>query len=278
MSSGQPNFAEFKRLAGQANVVPVYRAIVADMLSPVAAFLKLTAGNESSSPQGRKGGSEARPYSFLLESVEGGEHVGRYTFFGADPFQIVRCRGERITVERGRHSTSAHGPERETKGERREESGNVFDFLRRASAPYRSAALPGLPPFTVGAVGYLSYETVRQLERLPARVPPDVEMDDAVFLYFANLAAFDHVQHRLFLISNVLTEEGSGSLQAKYHAALRELDRMERRLARPLGLPRFRRPHGALRVRSNLTRERYEQIVGLGKEYIRAGDVFQVVL
>ncbi|PYV30586.1 MAG: anthranilate synthase component I [Acidobacteria bacterium] len=278
MSSGQPNFAEFKRLAGQANVVPVYRAIVADMLSPVAAFLKLTAGNESSSPQGRKGGSEARPYSFLLESVEGGEHVGRYTFFGADPFQIVRCRGERITVERGRHSTSAHGPERETKGERREESGNVFDFLRRASAPYRSAALPGLPPFTVGAVGYLSYETVRQLERLPARVPPDVEMDDAVFLYFANLAAFDHVQHRLFLISNVLTEEGSGSLQAKYHAALRELDRMERRLARPLGLPRFRRPHGPLRVRSNMTRERYEQIVERGKEYIRAGDVFQVVL
>src|SRR5437899_360082 len=165
MSSGQPNFAEFKRLAGQANVVPVYRA----------------------------------------------------------------------------------------------------------SAPYRSAALPGLPPFTVGAVGYLSYETVRQLERLPARVPPDVEMDDAVFLYFANLAAFDHVQHRLFLISNVLTEEGSGSLQAKYHAALRELDRMERRLSRPLGLPRFRHPRGPLRVRSTMTRERYEHIVARGKEYIRAG-------
>src|SRR5207244_13574045 len=99
---------------------------------------KLTAGNKTSSAKGPKSGSETRTYSVLLESVEGGEHVGRYTFFGADPFQIVRCRGKRITVERGRHSTSAHGPERETKGECREESGNIFDFLRRASAPYRS--------------------------------------------------------------------------------------------------------------------------------------------
>jgi anthranilate synthase component I len=264
MSVSQPNFGEFKRLAGQGNVVPVYRAIVADIESPVAAFLKFTAENDPSAHQGRKGGPGNRPYSFLLESVEGGEHVGRYTFFGADPFQVVRCRGERITVERGR--------------ERREESGNVFEFLRRASAPYRSVTLPGLPPFTVGAVGYLSYETVRQLERLPARVPPDVEMDDAVFLYFANLVAFDHVQHRLFLISNVLTEEGSGGLRAKYDAAVGELDRMERRLARPLRLPRIRRPRGPLRVRSNMTRERYEAMVERGKEYIRAGDVFQVVL
>src|SRR5437899_2826216 len=240
------SFSEFARLSREGNVVPLYKTVIADLLSPVAAFLRIAPQDE----RGRK----AHPYSFLLESVEGGERVGRYTFFGADPFQVVRCQGERITVERGR--------------ERREESGNVFDFLRRASAPYRSAALPGLPPFTVGAVGYLSYEAVRQLERLPARVPPDVETDDAVFLYFTNLAAFDHVQHRLFLISNVLTEEGSGGLRAKYEAAVSELDRMERRLARPLGLPRFRHPRGPLRVRSNMTRERYEQIVERGKEYI----------
>jgi anthranilate synthase component I len=283
MPNSQPSFAEFQRLARQGNVVPVYRTILADMLSPVAAFLKLTDEQRTGLEPGsaRRGESVTRPcgqgadavrtYRFLLESVEGGEHIGRYTYFGAEPFQVVRCRGERITVERGRSPQPGRGGPRD-------ETGNVFDFLRQVNSRYRAVTLAGLPPFTVGAVGYLSYETVRQLERLPARVPPDVEMDDAVFLYFANLAAFDHVQHRLFLISNVLVDEGPGKLRAKYDAAVRELDRMERRLAQPLKVPPVRAPRGPLRVRSNMTRERYEAMVERGKEYIRAGDVFQVVL
>ena len=138
--------------------------------------------------------------------------------------------------------------------------------------------IPGLPPFTAGAVGYLSYEAVRMLERLPPRVAADVDLDDAVFMYFSNVLAFDHVQHRLFLISNVLTEEGKGSLRAKYDAACRHLDHLESRLRRPLRLPRVRRPQGALRVRSNMPRPRYEAMVERSKEYIRAGDIFQVVL
>ena len=93
MSDSLPSFAEFKRLASRGNVVPVYRTVVADLLSPVSAFLSL-------SPQhGREANSH--PHSFLLESVEGGERVGRYTFFGVDPFQIVSCRGDRITLARG---------------------------------------------------------------------------------------------------------------------------------------------------------------------------------
>src|SRR5579863_4044572 len=108
MSNAAPNFAEFKRLATQGNVVPVYRTIVADLLSPVSAFLGL-------SPQhGRDAG--AHSHSFLLESVEGGERVGRYTFFGVDPFQIVSCRGHKITLQRGSH--------------REEHTGNIFEFLR----------------------------------------------------------------------------------------------------------------------------------------------------
>ena len=192
MTNSLPNFAEFKRLAGHGNVVPVYRTIVADLLSPVSAFLSL-------SPQhGRE--SNSHPHSFLLESVEGGERVGRYTFFGVDPFQIVSCRGDASRSARLAAATAAT-----------EETGNVFEFLRRLGARYHSVEIPGLPPFTAGAVGYLSYEAVRMLERLPARVPPDVDLDDAVFMYFANVLAFDHVQHRLFLIANVLTEEGKGS-------------------------------------------------------------------
>jgi anthranilate synthase component 1 len=261
MSETSPNFSAFRRLARQGTVVPIYRTVVADLLSPVSAFLRLT-------PQAfygsRPRGKEAAHHCFLLESVEGGERVGRYTFFGVDPFQIVSCRGNRITLVRGRKKT--------------EETGNFFEFLRRVGSKYRSVTLPELPPFTAGAVGYLSYEAVRQLERLPARVEPDVEMDDAIFMYFRNLVAFDHVRHRLFLISNVLTEEDPGSLRDKYDAAVRELDRLERKLSQPLRLPRVRTPRGKLRVRPNMTGKRYEQMVKRGKEYIRAGDVFQVVL
>ena len=261
MDTTTPNFSEFRRLARHGTVVPVYRTVVADLLSPVSAFLKLA-------PQAFKGakaqGREGPHYSFLLESVEGGERVGRYTYFGVDPFQVITCRGNRITLVRGR--------------QRIEESGNIFDFLRRVGSMYRSVKLPGLPPFSAGAVGYLSYEAVRQLERLPARVEPDVEVDDAVFMYFRTLVAFDRVRHRLFLISNVLTEEGPGNLREKYEHAVRELDRLQRKLERPLRLPNIRPPQGALRVRPNMSRNRYEEMVERGKEYIRAGDVFQVVL
>lgn len=257
MLDTQPTFLEFQRLARQGNVVPVYRTVVADLLSPVSAFLKLA-------PKAARSAG-AHPYQFLLESVEGGERIGRYTFLGIDPFQVVRCRAGRITVRRGGRRAE-------------EETGNIFDYLRRVGASYRSVTVPGLPPFSAGAVGYVAYEAVRQLERLPARVSPDVELDDAAFMYFSNLVALDHVQHRLFLIANVLTEEGPGSLRAKYAAAASELERLHRALARPLRLPPSPRPKGRLRVRSNMTRERYESMVERAKEYIRAGDIFQVVL
>ncbi len=260
MSPTLPSFADFRRLAGQGNVVPVYRAVVADLLSPVSAFLRIA-------PQpapGRPRSLRAHPYRFLLESVEGGERVGRYTFFGTDPFQVISCRGNHIILTRG--------------PERQEESGSIFDYLRQVGSRYQSVTLAGLPPFTAGAVGYLSYEAVRQLEKLPPRVPPDVALDDAVFMYFSTLLAFDHVQHRLFLIANVLTEEGRGSLRAKYDAAVRQLDRLERQLQGPLRLPRPRRPRGPLRLRHNMTRGQYEALVERSKEYIRAGDIFQVVL
>jgi anthranilate synthase component 1 len=222
----------------------------------------------------------------LLESVEGGERVGRYTFFGVDPFQIVSCRGDRITVQRrdavGSISDRRSGGPFLRQGRLRpplqQETGNVFEFLRQLVARYKSVEIPGLPPFTAGAVGYLSYEAVRMLERLPPRIPADVDLDDAVFMYFSSVLAFDHVQHRLFLIANVLTEEGKGSLKAKYDAACRHLDQMESRLSRPLKLPRRRRPRGRLRVRTNMPRAQYEAMVERSKEYIRAGDIFQVVL
>ncbi len=263
MSELHPSFTEFKRLARHGNVVPVYSTIVADLLSPVSVFLKFAPqATVGAGPRARP--NENPPYSFLLESVEGGEHVGRYTFFGVDPFQVISCRGQRISLARGSRRIS--------------ESGNIFDYLRRVGAQYHPVPTPGLPPFSAGAVGYLAYEAVRMLERLPPRLEPDVDLDDAVFMYFSNLVAFDHVQHRLYLIANVLTEEGKGTLQAMYDAAVRRLHALERQLQRPWRSPRFRPPTGHLRVRANMTRQTYEAMVERAKEYIRAGDIFQVVL
>lgn len=252
MSETFPSFAEFRGLASHGNVVPVYRTIIADMLSPVSAFLRVA-------PEKAR-----NPFSFLLESVEGGERVGRYTFFSADPFKLISCRGRSIRIERD--------------GVVKEEIGNIFEYLREASRPYHPVPSPGLPPFSAGAVGYLAYETVRLLENLPPRVPPDVAMADALFMYFTDLIAFDHVQHQLYLIANVLTEEGKGGLRAKYNCALLRLDRMEKLLQRPLPSRRVQRPRGPLRFQSNVSREQYEAMVTRAKEYIRAGDVFQVVL
>jgi anthranilate synthase component I len=254
MSSALPSFAEFRRLADHGNVVPVYRPVIADLLSPVSAFLRLVPQQD-----GKK-----HPYSFLLESVEGGERVGRYTFFGVDPFQVVTSRGNRLTLTRG--------------GRKTEDTGNIFDYLRHLGQPYRHVQPQGLPPFTAGAVGYLSYEAVRTLERLPARVEPDVDLDDAAFMYFSSVVAFDHVQHRLYLVANVLTEEGPGSLRAKYDAAVKYLDGIASRLERPLRTSPQRVLRGPLRVKPNMTPAQYGAMVERAKEYIRAGDIFQGVL
>jgi anthranilate synthase component I len=261
-----PSFAEFQRLSRSGNVIPVYRPVLADLLSPVSAFLRIAGGAEDGilAAPDRRGAPSNLSYRFLLESVEGGERVGRYTYFGSDPFQVISCRGNRIVVQRGHRRAT--------------ESGNLFQYLKSLTAAYRPAAVPGLPPFSAGAVGYVGYEAVRMLEKLPPRVEPDVDIDDALFMYYADLAAFDHVQHRLYLIANVLAEEGQGSLRQKYEQAITRLDRMERALRRPLELRRRRHPQGSLRFRSNMLRPQYEAMVERGKEYIRAGDVFQVVL
>ena len=252
-----PDFAEFKRLARRGNVIPVATAVVADLVSPVAAYLKLA----------NPARERAHPYSFLLESVEGGERVARYTYFGTDPFQTVACRGCAITLDRG--------------GRRTHDSGNIFEYLRMTGSRYQTAAPAGVPPFSAGAVGYVAYEAVRQLENLPPRVAPDIELDDAFFMYYRNLVAFDHVAHRMLIISNVFTEEGTGSIESKYLAAVHEIERMRWTLEGSRVPPRARRTGPGqvpLRVTAGLSRRRYEEIVRQAHEYILAGDIFQVVL
>ena len=243
----QPDFKTFSRLARQGNLVPVYDTFTADLLTPVGAHLRLAHGAK---------------YSFLLESVEGGEKIARYTFTGANPQEIFRARGRVCTLE--------------TAGRPVQFDENPIEQLRRLTARYHPVRVPGLPPLIAGAIGYFAYDMVRLVERIPSTGTDELGLDDCVMMFYLGLVAFDHVQHRVWVIRNVFTE-GPGGLRTKYDAAVREIRRTRRALQGPL--PRQRRSRRArpLHIRSNFTKPQYLAAVRKAKSYIRAGDIFQVV-
>ena len=249
----QPDFREFQRLAKQGNLIPVYDVFSADLLTPVSAYLRIAQG--------------AR-YSFLLESVEGGEKIARYTFAGAHPEEVFRYgNGACVLENRERLVWEERDP---------------ISFLRERVERFRPVRLPGLPPLIAGAIGYFSYDMVRLIERLPKRLRDEIGLYDAVLMFYHGLIAFDHVQHRLWIVRNVFTE-GHGSLLAKYDAAVREIKRTRQLLEEPVAAEQPKKPsktpnRASLKVSSNFRRPEYLDVVRKAKQYIRAGDIFQVVL
>ena len=248
----QPTFQEFKKLAKHGNLIPLYDVFSADLLTPVSAYLRVAQG--------------AR-YSFLLESVEGGEKIARYTFAGANPEEVFRYAGGACVLE---------SPERIIWEER-----DPISFLRERMQRFRPVRLPGLPPLVAGAIGYFSYDMVRLIERLPKRLRDDIGLYDAMLMFYHGIIAFDHVQHRLWIVRNVFTD-GSGSLRAKYLAAVKEIQRTRKLLEEPVAAERPKVPAKekthAPKVTSNFKRAEYLEVVRKAKQYIRAGDIFQVVL
>src|SRR6202789_2896111 len=166
-----PSRKEFLALAKEHTLVPVCRTLTADLETPLSAFLR-AAWTERE--------------CFLLESVEGGEQVGRYTFIGIQPFKRIVARGRDLTITEGRKTTRTEG--------------DIFDVLLNALAGHKPARLQGLPPFTAGAVGYFSYDAVRQIERLPARAADELGVPDACLLFFDEVLAFDHVRKEIWLV------------------------------------------------------------------------------
>ena len=243
----QPDFNTFRKLARKGNFVPVYETMTADLLTPVAAYLKL---------------ARAASYSCLLESVEGGENIARYTFLGVDPAEVFRSRGRSCVIEtpQGREAID----------------GNPIEILRARMKRYRPVRIPGLPPLVGGAIGYFAYDMVRLIERIPSTGDDELKLDDSVLMFFHGLVAFDHVQHRVWIVRNVFTDE-PGSLRAKYDAASREISRIRRRLEHPLPKLPQNGNRAPLRFTSNFTKSKYMSAVSRAKEYIRAGDIFQVV-
>ena len=249
----QPDFREFQRLAKQGNLIAVYDVLPADLLTPVSAYLRIAQG--------------AR-YSFLLESVEGGEKIARYTFAGAHPEEVFRFAGGACVME-GRDRVVW-------------EETDPVSFLRNRMERFRPVRVPGLPPLIAGAIGYFSYDMVRLIERLPKRLRDEIGLYDAMLMFYHGLIAFDHVRHRLWIVRNVFTE-GAGTLQAKYKAAVREIRETRKLLEQPVAAENpksARKPakRAPLKVTSNFRRSEYLAAVRKCKNYIRTGDIFQVVL
>ncbi len=244
-----PDFATFEDLAARGNLIPVYREIMADMDTPVSAFKKIDDGR----------------YAFLLESIEGGEKWARYTFLGASPSVVIRSRGNAVEV-------LGEGGEI-----RREDVVDPMAFIRAELARYTPVSLPGFPRFFGGAVGYLGYDMVRHFESLPTAKPAMIGAYDSYFVVTDTILIFDNVSQKIKVVSNAHLDGGT-SPKAAYEQALAKIDALIAKLKTPVVVSSTGQTAKKVAFASNVTREGFEQAVEKAKEYIRAGDIFQVVL
>ena len=247
----RPDYKEFARLAREATLVPVAKSVAADLLTPVSAFLAVAA---------------KEPDACLLESVERGEQIGRFTFVGARPYMQIRARGREITIQRGKRKENFQG--------------NVFDVLKQQLRKHRPAYVPGLPPFTGGAVGYFAYDVVRNLENIGEHAKDDLSIPDCIFMFFDRLLAFDHLRHQIHIIA--MADVSSESPRRAYDRAVADIAVLEKKLERGLRplhwktVPAKKNPK--LQIHTGTDQKKFTQIVNRAKEYIAAGDIFQVVL
>lgn len=257
MANYTPDRESFCELSKRGNLIPVFREILADRLTPVSAFEKLTAGD----------GDEQ--YSFLLESVEGGERIGRYSFLGSRPSLIFRSKGRLATITEGGTSRTIEI----VPGE------DPLTLLKQLLSRYQYVESPALPRFSGGAVGFFGYDVVRFFENLPDKNPDDLGVDDACFLFTDTIVLFDHVRHRMRIVCNAHIDNGDPGVS--YDKALLKIESVIARLKSPLlqdTIPHKPQPPGAVHVESLFPRAEYEAGVERCREYILAGDAFQIVL
>lgn len=250
-----PNYKEFSHLASSATLVPLVKSVSADLLTPVSAFLAI---------------AEREPYAFMLESVEGGEKIGRHTFLGVRPYMRMYAEGDQVELMRGSRRERKHG--------------SPFPTLRELLHEHRPAQIPGLPPFIGGAVGFFAYDAVRQLESIPAVAEDGIKIPDAALMFFDRMLAFDHVSHKIHIIA--AADVRRESPRRAYDRAVRDLAAIERKLAggvsprmmRASLFSRERQERAPAKSRATMSHQEYVRAVQRAKEYIAAGDVYQVVL
>jgi anthranilate synthase component I len=247
----RPDYPEFSRLARDATLIPVVASVAADLLTPVSAFLAV-AGKE--------------PEAFLLESVERGEQIGRYTFLGARPYMQVSARGDEVEIRRGKR--------------KEQRQGSAVQIVKELLRQHRPAHVPGLPPFTAGAVGYFSYDGIRQLENIGEHAIDDLSLPDCVLMFFDRLLAFDHLRHQIHIIATA--DVAAETPRQAYDRAVADIESLEKKLTtglRSLSWEKKAMPrNGKLTIHAGTSRPRFSQMVERAKDYIAAGDIFQVVL
>ncbi len=246
-----PGKEEFIELSKKGNLIPVYRDILTDFETPLSAFAKI----------------DKSDYSFLLESVEGGERLARYSILGSDPSLIFSSKGTKITLTEGKISSNYT-----TKSD---PIGELKKILNR----YKFVEVKGLPRFSGGLVGFFGYDMVRFIENIPAKNPDDLNLPDCVFMLTDTLLIFDHVDHKIKIISNVHVD---GDPALAYDKAVKRIEKIVGYLKGPMpkidySVSSKKRPHPDL-LKSNITKTQFETMVKKAKKHIEDGDIIQTVI
>ena len=242
---------EFRALAAEGNLIPLYREILADYETPVSAFAKIDHG----------------PTAYLLESVAGGENWARYSFLGSGSSAVIREEKGDLVLTRGK------------KNLRIQSRGNPLERLRELMEEYRPVTVPGLPRFVGGAVGYFSYDMVRTFEDLPALRKDSLGMPDFAFLLTDTLLIFDNVSQKIKVVANAYLESTKErDIRDAYRHATARIEKMIARLKRPVRQLRQKRRRKPITFTSNMNKADFEKMVTRTKEYIRSGDIVQAVL
>ncbi|MFC1570314.1 anthranilate synthase component I [Candidatus Omnitrophota bacterium] len=244
-----PSKEEFIRMSKEGNVIPVYRELLADFETPLSAFLKI----------------DGAKYSYLLESVEGGERMARYSFLGSNPSLVITSRGNEVTFTRGE------------KTETREAQGDPIDEIKNYMEKFKFVSVKGLPRFSGGLVGYMGYDMVRFVENIPDANPDELDMPDMQFVLTDTILIFDHVDHKIKVVSNSLVEKDDPAVA--YDNACEKIDRLVESFSKKVNQPEeLHVVESKGDVESNFTEKEFAGIVEKAKEYICAGDIIQVVL
>lgn len=250
----KPSLKEFLKLTKRGNVIPVYEEINADLDTPVSAFLKM----------------EQSDYSFLLESVEGQEKIARYSFLGSSPSLIFKSRGKQIEIIDPQKNKSRIFVTKST----------PLDEIKKIMRDFRSVEVAGLPRFYGGLVGYIGYDTVRFFENIPDKNKDLLKIPDTLLILTDSLLIFDRLNHSVKILSNIILPKGSSSLNKKqlYEKAIKKIDAAKSCFSRLTVSRDDPARHEELRVSSNLKQPEFIRMVKKAKEYIKNGDIIQVVL
>ncbi|OGL55047.1 MAG: anthranilate synthase component I [Candidatus Schekmanbacteria bacterium RIFCSPHIGHO2_02_FULL_38_11] len=247
-----PDFKEFKKKAKEGNLIPVYKEIYADMETPVSAFCKIDDGD----------------FSFLLESVEGGEKWARYSFLGSSPSMIFKSKGNKITIISDNKEKSFEG------------ENDPLSALRNIMGGYKAVKVQGLPRFFGGAVGFIGYDFVKFFEKLPDCTKDELNLPDAFFMLTDTLLIFDNVSHKIKIVSNCYVD-GKKSLEKLYENAQKKItnliDKLKKKNVQKTWFEQ-KSSSGNIKPKSNFSKKSFEKMVNKAKEYIKRGDLIQVVL